>query len=345
MPVLRCGIALSFLVWCAAAASAAGAHLHADGSVDVTDARANEDARDATLVALASTIREGLARSHEDTVKREADAEARAVARDVSLRGEMNAVLATIGQMLADLLDAVPTRASAARIAECALASTWYLDAPPKSCTAFAYQSHAAAPRVFVSAAHCIVNRTLGDTVTLYRLGDTAPTLLVCSIALLTASPDDTLILACPHAGNVPGYSASSASFGSAAAATGFAPDVYGQGTRFHLPTTPHVALNIRFSKLGNVAGKGLINGSCVVPASDKDTEAWPVTPAGFMDEAIVEGMSGGPLLDMQCGVLGVIHGTTCGASVYINLATADAFVQQQQRQQQRSESGPSSPS
>lgn len=241
----------------------------------------------------------------------------------------VNASFTAFGQVFAELLDAVPTRVSAARISKCARASTWYLDAPPKVCTAFAYQRHAAAPRVFVSASHCITNRKVGDSVALFRLGDAAPTSLNCSIQLLTASPDDTLILACPDAGDAPSYRASHSSLGSAAAAAGFALDSYAGGTPFHI--TDHVALHIRFSKQSNSAGRGLVNGTCVIPSSDEDASArsWIVEPAGFLDEAVANGMSGGPVLDTQCGVFGIIQGASCGASVYINLSTVDAYVAQ----------------
>jgi len=40
--------------------------------------------------------------------------------------------------------------------------------------------------------------------------------------------------------------------------------------------------------------------------------------------------MSGGPLLDLRCGVVGVLHGKGCESSIFMGLDAVDAYLAQQ---------------
>jgi len=40
--------------------------------------------------------------------------------------------------------------------------------------------------------------------------------------------------------------------------------------------------------------------------------------------------MSGGPLLDLRCGAVGVLHGKGCESSIFMGLDAVDAYLAQQ---------------
>lgn len=112
-----------------------------------------------------------------------------------------------------------------------------------------------------------------------------------------------------------------------AAALPAFAQDAFsGASLPYHLRSEePGIALNLRRARISNVAGK-TANGSCET-AQVGERSPWFISPAGYIDVPLVRGMSGGPLLDMQCGVVGVIHGYGCDATVFTSLAPADRFA------------------
>ena len=45
---------------------------------------------------------------------------------------------------------------------------------------------------------------------------------------------------------------------------------------------------------------------------------------------AVTRGMSGGPLLDLRRGVVGVLHGKGCESSIFTGLDAVDAYLAQQ---------------
>ena len=53
------------------------------------------------------------------------------------------------------------------------------------------------------------------------------------------------------------------------------------------------------------------------------------VRATGFVDGLVTRGMSGGPLLDLRCGVVGVLHGKGCESSIFMGLDAVDAYLAQ----------------
>ena len=51
----------------------------------------------------------------------------------------------------------------------------------------------------------------------------------------------------------------------------------------------------------------------------------WHVRATGFVDGLVTRGMSGGPLLDLRRGAVGVLHGKGCESSIFMGLDAVDA--------------------
>jgi hypothetical protein len=120
-------------------------------------------------------------------------------------------------------------------------------------------------------------------------------------------------------------------------AITGFAEDAFRTSSTVdgfvshHLTSSdvglPTFALNVDFARIVNIAGplrKRQDGTACVSSANDT---VWPVIPSGFVDHRVTEGMSGGPILDLKCGVVGIAHGRTCNAGVVMSLSVVDQYI------------------
>jgi hypothetical protein len=104
------------------------------------------------------------------------------------------------------------------------------------------------------------------------------------------------------------------------AAAVGFAPDLL-ISSEYSLPSQ-NASLNIRLSHVGTT----LSTGSAVHPASSRGTDILGYDIAGVVEQRTVHGMSGGPVLDTSCGVLGVNH-AFAQSSGYASLDEVDKFM------------------
>lgn len=122
------------------------------------------------------------------------------------------------------------------------------------------------------------------------------------------SSPLDAAILSCTNVSNLIGLVPSVGTrLSQVVAITGFTKDAYSGMTSHHLSGQAK-ALNIDFARIVSVAGP-LENSDGSVCVSSPDDVKWPVHPSGFVDRRVTAGLSGGPVLDLQCGVVGIAHG------------------------------------
>ena len=63
---------------------------------------------------------------------------------------------------------------------------------------------------------------------------------------------------------------------------------------------------------------------------------SWTIAPTGVFDMVVARGMSGGPLLDLHCGVVGVIHGRACESSFFVGLGPVDEFIEEREGKRER---------
>jgi hypothetical protein len=89
-----------------------------------------------------------------------------------------------------------------------------------------------------------------------------------------------------------------------------------------HILQHPGTALNIRLARINNVLGKSTVGQCETVQAGTRSP--WKILPAGYFDISVTPGMSGGPVLDLKCGVVGVLHGHGCEAAVYTSASPAE---------------------
>ena len=211
-----------------------------------------------------------------------------------------------------------------------------------RHCSAFSYKPFPSRDAVIVTASHCffpVFNKTsfLNKTPFVVFLSILDQHVRhECSVLDFRGSPDDATILSCPTLINIPGLlSSNDTRLSQLVAITGFAADTYNTSTTFvnshhiHNDNTdsPSFALNVDFSRIVSIAGPPhkLQDGSVCVSSADEMT--WPVHPSGFVDRRVTQGLSGGPILDLTCGVIGIAHGRSCNAGVFMNLLGVDEYI------------------
>ena len=288
-------------------------------------------------------MRQGAALAEQVRLLR-ADADEREARLTASLHG-MNASLTSLHADVAALLQVSPTVRAFEGLAACATASTWFI-AAPVNCSAFFYASagirtaagagtgpnpgagaSAGTPPIVavVTAAHCF-DKLPG--LELLELKSTSGGSFVCSIMAIFKSPNDLAVLSCPGAPiDAPSLLVSTGSqLGLSVAAVGFVDSPFANTPRFSLPAFPSISLKLTVAHLSNVAGY-YNNVTCDTLQASPSSVVWPVEPTGFIDGLITRGMSGGPLLDLRCGVVGVLHGKGCESSIYMGLDAVDKFL------------------
>lgn len=107
--------------------------------------------------------------------------------------------------------------------------------------------------------------------------------------------------------------------------------------SEFFLDAQPDTALNFRFAhhKRRRANLNASLPGSCELAQPGDETPSgtpWLIRPTGVFDMAVARGMSGGPLLDLRCGVVGVIHGRACESSLFLGLGPVDDFIAARER-------------
>ena len=240
-----------------------------------------------------------------------------------------------LSSVVTELADATVTASVAETVSRCATASTFFVHytmnettGDLKRCSAFAYQSTAAAPTVLLTASHCLPGRDVTESLYATRLGD--ETFYTCNV-VVNLSDDDAAIIDCGHLFPIAGLGlaprAGPVSSHVHVVAAGFVTDGYAGLTDRHLKgLLSTTALNLRYASTTDVVGPAAnaSSGVCVTSGLEASTLK---RPAGFIDDVIFEGMSGGPVLDMRCRCLGIAHGHACKAAVFANLSAVDAYI------------------
>ena len=140
------------------------------------------------------------------------------------------------------------------------------------------------------------------------------------------SSPLDAALLTCTNVSSLIGLIPSvGVRLSQVVAITGFTKDAFTGVTSHHLSGLSY-ALNVDFGRIVSVAGP-MANPDGSVCVSSPDLVDWTVVPSGYVDRRVTAGLSGGPVLDLQCGVVGIAHGRTCDGGVFMSLAVIDAFL------------------
>ena len=269
---------------------------------------------------------------------------------DVNKRFDlMNEKFSDMSEDLLELLSSTQTPRSALLVDSCArqsvflvrIASTSTSDIYNTStsyrhCSAFAYQPFPSRKAVIVTASHCLSPfKTPFDPISITYLGDDL--IHDCSVLDFQSAPEDSSILTCPGLTNLIGLvSSGSSRLSQSVAITGFAVDTFKSSSTSSKTHSHHVpfshfnssfALNVDFSRIVSIAGPPhkLKDGSVCV--SSPGEVLWSVNPSGFVDRQVTEGMSGGPILDLKCGVVGISHGRSCNAGAFVDLTGVDRFI------------------
>jgi hypothetical protein len=268
---------------------------------------------------------------------------------DVNKRFDlMNEKFDDMSEDLLELLSSTQTPRSALLVDSCArqsvflvrIASTSTSDIKNTStsyrhCSAFAYQPFPSRKAVIVTASHCLSPfKTPFDPISITYLGDDL--IHDCSVLDFQGSPEDSSILTCPGLTNLIGLvSSDSSRLSQSVAITGFAVDTFSSSTSsetdsHHIPFShfnSSFALNVDFSRIVSIAGPPLKLKDGSVCVSSPAEVLWSVNPSGFVDRQVTEGMSGGPILDLKCGVVGISHGRSCNAGAFVDLTGVDRFI------------------
>ena len=227
------------------------------------------------------------------------------------------------------LHDAALTPMAAERVDLCATRSTFHVFVPtspgkkPEICSAFAYKPRNAPPQI-VSAAHCFSHLASNSTVSLQHLSSSLT--MACSVVFATAEPQDAAVLSCGNVNLVEmalARATTRARLGQNVAVVGFTNDAYSSATSHHLHGSK-IALNVDFSQLIPVAGpmRDALGRACT---SGTDERSWNLLPQGYVNRRVTGGLSGGPVVDLNCFVIGIAHGRSCGGGVFSSLDPIDS--------------------
>lgn len=191
-------------------------------------------------------------------------------------------------------------------------------------CSAFAYREHKGGGTSVVSASHCFANVSETTSFDATRLALARDTRVKCG--LLKVFTSDSAVLRCEDAPPLLVRSGASPVFAQAVVAAGFFNDKTGITTALsvHDEFSMHVvSTNIAVSmgpedELKHLAGGG-VPLLAVVP---------PQHPFGMLHGKLLQGMSGGPVMDVRCGVVGIISQRTINTA-FTNLDEVDAWLLQ----------------
>ena len=263
----------------------------------------------------------------------------------VSLNTRVVQMEARFGNQIAHLIESVDellastlTPAAAQVTLACAKASVYILFLWKQSwnvtlrmltksvfhCSAFAYRELKGGGTLVVSASHCFANISEPISFDATRLALARDTRVKCR--LLKVFTSDSAVLHCEDASPLLVRSGASPVFAQAVVAAGFFYDKTGITTALsvHDEFSMHVvSTNIAVSmgpqdELKLLAGGG-VPLLAVVP---------PQHPFGMLHGKLLQGMSGGPVMDVRCGVVGIISKRTINTA-FTNLDEVDAWLLQ----------------
>ena len=277
------------------------------------------------------------------TVSAKVDAGLRAV--NVQL-AEIESSMVTVNVQLAEIESSMVTVSAAARVDKCARAAVWHFASSRMMtshangttstikgiCSAFAFApARGGGSTAVVTAAHCVSGLPSGASVTLDGVGGLLS--LVCTVAAVFPAPDDAAILDCPGSASVAGLALAPAGVLNRLRApvgiAGFAADAYSIPSANHLPGRA-IALNIDFAHIAGVVGPNIDGTGAVCVTSDvldDGSASAGVQPLGFVDRRLTPGTSGGPVTDLDCGVVGIAHGRSCSAGAFVSLQRVTDFL------------------
>jgi hypothetical protein len=246
--------------------------------------------------------------------------------------GAMQTGMGAMQASIDELLGSTFTMRSAAVVDACARASVYFIAHDYDSCSAFAYappgESWGGHPsRLWlVSAAHCylspkdgaVYNFSADSIITAGALGAPA---LTCDLAATFGTPADTAVLSCKAQHDAPRLRRRTdpVSLSLPVAAVGFTNDALNHSEYI---ITKGNALSVRLSRVGSTLGSG----PPVRPTSRYSTDHRGFRVAGVVEQPTAPGMSGGPVLDKECNVLGVNH-ISAASSGFASLDEVDEFL------------------
>lgn len=228
-------------------------------------------------------------------------------AKQDSVNAKQDSFNAMLYAAVEDLLASGFTLTSAANVKNCSRSSVFYITHHFENCSAFAYSSglQGAQGTLLVSAAHCFLDAA-GRARNFNGVAITAQSLasppVACVLLGAFGRPGDSALLHCPGAAGTPPLRRrpGAAEFFQPVAASGFSLDAL-SASEYALPSVGK-SLHIRLSHVGTTLG--------VAPrfASSRGIDSLGYIVAGVVEQGIAPGMSGGPVVDASCGVLGVNH-------------------------------------
>ena len=259
---------------------------------------------------------------------------------------EIDLSMVTVNVKLAEIDSSMVTVSAAARVDKCARAAVWHFASSRMMtshangttstikgiCSAFAFApARGGGSTAVVTAAHCVSGLPSGASVTLDGVGGLLS--LVCTVAAVFPAPDDAAILDCPGSASVAGLALAPAGVLNRLRApvgiAGFAADAYSIPSANHLPGRA-IALNIDFAHIAGVVGPNIDGTGAVCVTSDvldDGSASAGVQPLGFVDRRLTPGTSGGPVTDLDCGVVGIAHGRSCSAGAFVSLQRVTDFL------------------
>jgi hypothetical protein len=263
--------------------------------------------------------------------------EARIMVRYEVLDARFDRLTASVDRLLVSTL----TPAAAQATLACAQASvyilflfidTWNhtlgkLEFILKPCSAFSYAKLKGGDTLVVSAAHCFTNNTQ-TTIDATRLALAREARVICRL-LESLPTSDSALLRCEDAPPLLRRASSAPVFAQAVVAAGFYhenfPDpVFPPPLSVHNNFAMHVLTSTIAVSMGPGAafaasGGGLSGGGLSLP-----THMQP--PFGVLQGMALLGMSGGPVLDVHCGVVGIISRRSTNTA-FAYLDEVDAWV------------------
>ena len=276
------------------------------------------------------------------------DARLGAVADSVDARfAAVDARFAAVDARLGELVESTVTVSAAMRVDACARSSVWHfvyvvnetlpngsVELRERSCSAFAFAPAVGAATAVVTANHCTASLRLpGSRVSLEGVGGLPN--VTCTLDINFApEKNDAAVLLCPGASAVAGLAPSATAdahlrLNLPVGVTGFAVDAYADSQR-HLTGLRKFALNVDFAHIVGVVGPA-IDGSgalCKSSGASRADCSAGAPPLGYVDHRVTPGMSGGPVLDMACGIVGIACGRSCAAGAFASLeGVVDYFL------------------
>ena len=248
-------------------------------------------------------------------------------------------ITSSILSSVTGLLAATLTPAAAQTTLECAKASVYSLflwrniwDSTQGAlerklcvCSAFAYMELQGGDTLAVSASHCFEN--ISDTTfDATRLALPWNTRVACR--LLKVLTGDAAVLRCKDASPLLMRTSAPPVFAQAVVAAGFSADSSGIQSVYE-SIFMHVAPSRIAVSMGPLAvaktlagGGALLHNAVAAPP--------PLAPIGMLQGMLLQGMSGGPVLDVHCGVVGIISSASTN-SAFTMLDEVDAWLQREQ--------------